>query len=42
MIVVLIELDAIDDCHAPFYDKALQSILLIEVGVHKLFHSLEG
>ena len=40
MILVVVELDAIDQSRCPFYYEGFETILLVEVSVHVLFHCL--
>lgn len=40
MVIAEVDFDRVDDGGGPLDDEALQSILLVQVGVHKLLHSL--
>ena len=40
MILLLVHLDSVDDRRCPLNDEVLQSVPLIQVSVHELFHGL--
>jgi len=42
MIFLGVRLDSVDDRSCPFADQGLESVLLVQVGVHVLFKSLSG
>lgn len=41
MVISQVSLDTCNDRAGPFNDERLQAILLVQIGVHELFHSLD-
>ena len=41
VVVPEVDLDRVDDGRSPLYDQRLESIFLIQVGIHELLHSFD-
>jgi hypothetical protein len=42
MIISQIDLNGVYDSGCPFYDKRLEAILLVKIGIHELLHRFNG